>query len=61
MVAALAFDASAWLLGALIAVFGFVSGLKSLVERMTLRFLRRRRQKRMQNVMPSFAAASALS
>jgi hypothetical protein len=61
MVAALTFDASTWLLGALIAVFGFVSGLKSLVERTTLRFLRRRRQKRMQNVMPPFAAASALS
>ena len=61
MVAALAFDASTWLLGALIAVFGFVSGLKGLVERTTLRILRRRREKRMRNVMAPFAGAAACS
>jgi hypothetical protein len=59
MVAALAFDASAWLLGALIAVFGFVSALKGLVERTTLRILRRRKDRRMRNAMPPFAAAFA--
>jgi hypothetical protein len=58
MAAALAFDASAWLLGALIAVFGFVSGLKGLVERTTLRILRRRKEKRVRNAMAPFAVAS---
>lgn len=61
MVAALAVDATSWLLGAFIAVFGFVSGLKGLVERTTLRILRRRREKRMRNAIPPFAAASARS
>src|SRR5262245_37180877 len=46
MLAALAFDASLWLLGALFAVFGFVSSLKSATERMTLRILRRRKERR---------------
>jgi hypothetical protein len=46
MLAALAFDASLWLLGAVFAVLGFVSALKSATERMTLRFLRRRKERR---------------
>jgi len=46
MLAAFAFDASLWLLGALFAVFGFVSSLKSATERMTLRILRRRKERR---------------
>ena len=61
LAAALACDASTWLLGALIAVFGFVSGLKSLAERTTLRILRRRREKCMRNATLPFAAASARS
>lgn len=44
--AAFAFDASLWLLGAAFAVFGFVASLKSTVERATLRILRRRREMR---------------
>ncbi|MGB9351901.1 MAG: hypothetical protein WCB61_18680, partial [Pseudolabrys sp.] len=44
--AALAFDASVWLIGALFAVFGFVSALKNATERIALRFFRRRREKR---------------
>ncbi|MGB9208808.1 MAG: hypothetical protein WCB78_11940, partial [Pseudolabrys sp.] len=43
---ALAFDASVWLIGALFAVFGFVSALKNATERIALRFFRRRREKR---------------
>ena len=46
MLAAFTFDASLWLLGALFAVFGFVSSLKSATERMTLRILRRRKERR---------------
>src|SRR5262249_54238467 len=43
---ALAFDAGVWLIGALFAVFGFVSALKNATERMALRYFRRRRQNR---------------
>jgi hypothetical protein len=46
LLAALAFDASLWLLGALFAVFGFVSALKSATERMTLSILHRRKERR---------------
>ena len=51
MLAALAFDASLWLLGALFAVLGFVSALKSAVERTALRIFRRRRERRMRRAM----------
>src|SRR4249920_3488407 len=47
MLAAFAFDASLWLLGALLAVFGFVSAFKSAVERTALRIFRRRRERHM--------------
>jgi len=51
MLAAFAFDASLWLLGALFAVLGFVSALKSAVERTALRIFRRRRERRMHRAM----------
>jgi hypothetical protein len=57
MLAAFAFDASLWLLEAMFAVFGFVSALKSAVERTTLRILRRRRKRRM--AMQEIAAVTA--
>src|SRR5262249_37117751 len=57
--AALALDASAWLLGALFALFGFVSALKSATERVTLRFLRRRRERRRRHSIEPFAVAVA--
>ncbi|HXZ45459.1 MAG TPA: hypothetical protein VEH02_01880 [Pseudolabrys sp.] len=57
--AALALDASAWLLGALFALFGFVSALKNATERMTLRFLRRRRERRTRNSIEPIAVAPA--
>ena len=57
--AALAFDASLWLLGAAIALFGFVSTLKSAVERATLRILRKRREGRVRRAMQPIAAVSA--
>jgi len=44
--AAFALDASVWLLGALFAVLGFVSALKTATERTALRFFRYRRRKR---------------
>lgn len=59
--AALAFDASIWLLGALFAVFGFVSALKSATERLALRFFRRRREKRRLKQAQPIAAALAHS
>ena len=44
--ALLTFDVAGWILGAILAAFGFVSALKSAVERATLRFLRWRREQR---------------
>jgi len=46
LLAALTFDASLWLLGALFAVLGFMSALKSAVERVTLHIIRRRKERR---------------
>ncbi|MCK9915953.1 hypothetical protein MXD81_43045 [Microbacteriaceae bacterium K1510] len=45
-----AFDLGAWILGALLTLFGFVSSLKSATERMTLRVVRRRKQKRLRRL-----------
>jgi hypothetical protein len=61
MLAALALDASVWLLGALFAVFAFVSALKSATEHATLRFLRRRKERRERKDMRPIAAALAHS
>ena len=43
-----AVDLGVWILGALLTAFAFVSSLKSAVERMTMRVLRRRKEKRLQ-------------
>ena len=59
ILAALAFDASLWLLGALFAVLGFVSALRGVVERMALRIFRRRRERRMRSSMQQIAALPA--
>lgn len=59
VVAGLAFDASLWLFGALFAVLGFVSALKSAAERATLRILRRRRERRMRRAMQPIAGLPA--
>jgi hypothetical protein len=59
MLATLALDATFWLLGAMFAVLGFVSALKSAVERTTLRILRRRRERRMRIAMQQIAAVPA--
>src|SRR5262245_29483796 len=59
MLAALAFDASVWLLGAMIAVFGFISALKSAVERTALQIFRQRRERRMRRAMQQIAALPA--
>jgi hypothetical protein len=59
MLAALAFEASFWLLGAVFAVFGFVSALKSVVERTGLRIFRRRRERRMRRAMQQIAGLPA--
>jgi len=57
--AAFALDASAWLLGALFALLGFVTALKNATERAALRFFRRRRERRRRNVIDRFAVATA--
>jgi hypothetical protein len=59
MLAAFAFDASLWLLGALLAVFGFASAFKSAVERTALRIFRRRRERGMRRAMQQIAALPA--
>jgi hypothetical protein len=59
MLAAFAFDASLWVLAAAFAVFGFVSALKSTVERATLQILRRRRERRKRRSMHQIAALPA--
>jgi hypothetical protein len=59
MLAALTFDASLWLLGALFAVLGFMSALKGVVERTALRIFRRRRERRMRRAMQQIAALPA--
>jgi hypothetical protein len=41
------FDLGVWILGALLTLFAFVSSLKSATERMTLRVLRRRKERRL--------------
>jgi len=59
--AAFAFDASIWLLGALFALFGFVSALKSATERATLRILRRCKERQRRERMQPIAVALAHS
>jgi len=59
MLAALAFDASLWLLGALFAVLGFMSALKGVVERTALRIFRRRRERRLRRAMQQIAPLPA--
>ena len=58
-IAAFAFDAAVWLLGALFAVLGFVSALKNATERAALRFFRRRRERRGRRELQAIAAAAA--
>jgi hypothetical protein len=50
-----AFDLGSWILGALFTVLAFVASLKSATERMTLRVLRHRKERRLQR----FAALTA--
>jgi hypothetical protein len=59
--AALALDASIWLLGAVFALFGFVSALKNVTERVTLYFLRRRKERRRRKQMQPIAVVLAHS
>jgi hypothetical protein len=61
MLAVFALDASLWLLGALFAVFGFISALKSATERMTLRILRRRKERHKLKQVQLIAPAPARS
>jgi len=58
-----AFQLAMWVLWAAMLVFGFVSSLKSVVERVTLRHLQRRKMRRLQHARamqaPGLAAAAA--
>ncbi|MBV8790982.1 MAG: hypothetical protein JO205_11080 [Pseudolabrys sp.] len=51
-----AFDLGLWILGALFALFGVVSSLKSTTERMTLRLIRRAKERRLAAEQRRFAA-----
>jgi hypothetical protein len=53
-----AFDLSLWILGALLALFGFVSSCKSAVERATLQHLHRRKARRYQQQLDAAADAA---
>jgi hypothetical protein len=54
-----AFDLGVWVLGALATLFGLLSSMKGAVERMTLRHLRRRKQRRLLARQQRFAAMTA--
>jgi hypothetical protein len=54
-----AFDLGVWILGALFTAFAFVSSLKSATERMTLRVIRHRKERRRQREQQHFAALTA--
>jgi hypothetical protein len=60
-IAAFAFDAAIWLLGAAFAVLGFVSALKNATERAALRIFRRRRERRARREMLAIAAIAAMA
>jgi len=55
------FNLGGWILGALFAIFAFVSSLKSTTERITLRVVRRRKERRRQNDPAHFAAMTTRS
>ena len=59
VLAGAAFDIATWILGALFALIGLVSSLKSATERVTWRILRRRKEKRRRREQRQFAAALA--
>jgi hypothetical protein len=54
-----AFDLSLWILGALFTLFTFVASLKSATERLTLRILRQRKDRRWRREQQGFAALTA--
>jgi hypothetical protein len=59
MLAVSAFDVATWMLWAALMLFGFVSSLKTATERMTLRYLRWRKARRVCADMRALALASA--
>jgi hypothetical protein len=58
LLAAGAFDLTLWVLGALLALFGFLSSVKATTERLTLAHLQRKKARRLRKQMAA-AAASA--
>ena len=59
MLAVSAFDVATWMLWAALMLFGFVCSLKTATERMTLRYLRWRKARRVCADMRALALASA--
>jgi hypothetical protein len=51
-----AFDLSIWIIGALLTLLAFVSSLKSAAERMTLRYIHNRKERRLRREMKRYAA-----
>jgi hypothetical protein len=58
MLAVSAFDVATWMLWAALMLFGFVSSLKTATERMTLRYLRWRKARRMRAEIRALALAA---
>jgi hypothetical protein len=58
MLAVGAFDVATWMLWAALMLFGFVSSLKTATERMTLRYLRWRKARRMRVEIRALALAA---
>jgi hypothetical protein len=57
VLAAGAFNLSLWLLGALLALFGFLSSIKATTERLTMAYLRRKKARRLRKQMAAAALA----
>jgi hypothetical protein len=66
LLAAGAFDLTLWVFGALLALFGLLSSIKAITERLTLSWLHHNKARRLQKQMaaalqPALASAAARS
>ena len=56
-----AFNLSLWVLGALLALFGFLSSIKATTERLTMSWLLRKKERRLRKQMAAMSAHQALA
>lgn len=59
LLAAGAFNLSLWVFGALLTLFGFLSSIKAITERLTYAWLRRKKARRLRRQMATAQAAAA--